>query len=106
MESVLVWTLRIRYTCPGVPPGRSDPRQARFDWVCAPATGPGMWNFSTGRDGSVISTIIVPFGSSGLPGLSGLGRGPLSVVLLCVPANAITLPSGYRMKVGDRKSVV
>ncbi len=57
--------------------------------ACPPAAGTGMWNFSTGRLGSVASMIIVPLSSTGLPGLSGFGLLPP-----CVPANAMVLPSG------------
>jgi len=56
--------------------------------ACPPATGTGMWNFSTGRSGSVTSMIMVPF-SSTTPPLRGLGLLPP-----CVPTKAIHLPSG------------
>ena len=50
---------------------------------------------STGFIGLVMSMIIVPFGSTGLPGFSGLALGASAPELpLCVPTNAMTLPSG------------
>src|SRR5882762_6025142 len=87
--------LRRRYTAPGVPRGRSEPRHMRTDCDWPPAAGTGIWNFSTGLPGLVTSMITTPFSSTGLPGFSGLGLLPP-----CVPANAIVLPSGYTMTFG------
>jgi hypothetical protein len=58
-----------------------------------------IWNFSTGCAGSVMSTMIVPLSSTGLPGFSDRA-------LPCVPTNAITLPFGYWMKYGGKQGAL